>query len=451
MEEAFGDADIFGGADPEYEDLSDDDDDDDDDDDEDDYVAVRSHPCHCATTRCAHAPRASHPLPPPLPPHLMQESVAPSLAASPDSDLGGVAAMKAKNKKKKEQESPIVISSGGQPRAMTLTGNQMMHYVVAEIKEMKAQMASGAGNSKTNSSVPVAMHAEDVDGFLLTPSKKSFKMKRAAALRAVLKVRVEHGPRSTRPAHAHVRVCCAETCARVHACALYVRARWPQTTFANIGKTSTSLAVSEIAGPIAMAIGLKVPASVHGSIAVAFIAQMKKAISALGREAKSKLATWVLAMFIAVKFMEIPPKVGEIHAELFEATKVRTPRKPSCHCPPHVPSPTLTTRRAPVHVLHVCNARRAQARHIILFAMYLAAPDGFDLSLYPYMHAFHAIAVDGELVAFGQKDWRDFIKQFLLKLPEGARRLNLFNLSFIFLTLKVRDTRLPPRPPRSRS
>ena len=55
--------------------------------------------------------------------------------------------------------------------------------------------------------MPVAMHAEDVDGFLLTPSKKSFKMKRAAALRAVLKVRVEHGPRSTHAQPMPMSVC----------------------------------------------------------------------------------------------------------------------------------------------------------------------------------------------------------------------------------------------------
>jgi hypothetical protein len=57
---------------------------------------------------------------------LAQESIAQSLAPSPEMASSAAAMRKAaeKKNKKKEQTSPIVISSGGKPRAMTLTHNQ---------------------------------------------------------------------------------------------------------------------------------------------------------------------------------------------------------------------------------------------------------------------------------------------------------------------------------------
>ena len=42
-----------------------------------------------------------------------------------------------------------------------------------------------------------------------------------------------------------------------------------------------------------------------------------------------------------------------------------------------------------------------------------------------------------QLVLFGSR-WRKFIRQFLLRVPTGARRLNLWNLSWIFGVLQGR-------------
>jgi hypothetical protein len=36
--------------------------------------------------------------------------------------------------------------------------------------------------------------------------------------------------------------------------------------------------------------------------------------------------------------------------------------------------------------------------------------------------------------------WREFVVQFLLRIPAGGRRLNLNNLSFVFIALKARLT-----------
>ena len=45
-----------------------------------------------------------------------------------------------------------------------------------------------------------------------------------------------------------------------------------------------------------------------------------------------------------------------------------------------------------------------------------------------------------QLEAFGNLLFLEFIKQLLLRIPAGARRLNLNNLSFIFVALVARLT-----------
>jgi hypothetical protein len=51
-----------------------------------------------------------------------------------------------------------------------------------------------------------------------------------------------------------------------------------------------------------------------------------------------------------------------------------------------------------------------------------------------------------QLEAFGCQRFREFIVQFLLRLPEGGRRLTLNNLSFIFVALTARLTFAPLAP-----
>ena len=113
-----------------------------------------------------------------------------------------------------------------------------------------------------------------------------------------------------------------------------------------------------------------------------------------------------------------------------------------------------------------------KSKHEIDFPLELAVPDGFLEREWPFMWHLHAEVVDGEvrasrdlsrslrdlssvvrdisleivrvtraqIQAFERELFREFVVQFLLCLPAGARRLTLYNLSFIILTLKARLT-----------
>ena len=55
-----------------------------------------------------------------------------------------------------------------------------------------------------------------------------------------------------------------------------------------------------------------------------------------------------------------------------------------------------------------------------MFFQLLSAPAGFDLAVWPYMYKFHAMVVDGELLAFENPVWLGFAEQFLLTLGLGG-------------------------------
>ena len=176
-------------------------------------------------------------------------------------------------------------------------------------------------------------------------------------------------------------------------------------TFMKVALYSPNVQVSEAAGQIALAINLTVPSSVQGAISSAFMQQMKTCLSALMREAKSTLVSNLIDAWLMVNHTTCPPRVSRVHEDMYAERK---------------------------------------ALHMREFVNMLECPGGFSISDYPNMHSFHGIVgADGQMVAFGNPKWLEFVAQFLLRIPSGGRRLTLHNLSFIFLGLKARLTFTP--------
>jgi len=141
------------------------------------------------------------------------------------------------------------------------------------------------------------------------------------------------------------------------------------------------VAISDVAGAIALAINLSVPSYITGSIGGAFVHQMKKALTQLLREVKSDLVGWVVDTFIMIHHDVLPPRVSKLHEDMYAARK---------------------------------------GIHLVEFAKMLDAPGGYLIVNYPNMHAFHSIITDVGLEAFGCLRFREFVVQLLLRIPEAA-------------------------------
>ena len=128
-----------------------------------------------------------------------------------------------------------------------------------------------------------------------------------------------------------------------------------KVVWAKVALHSPNVNLQEVVGAIAIAINLTAPYAA-GSISSAFISQMKKALTQLLREVKSSLVGWALDTYIMVEHEVLPPRVPKCHTAVFEARK---------------------------------------AIHAVEFKKLLAAPGGYDIDNYSYMHAFHAAVVDG--------------------------------------------------------
>ena len=131
--------------------------------------------------------------------------------------------------------------------------------------------------------------------------------------------------------------------------------------FQRVALYTPSPPVQDACGQIALTINLTVPATVQGSIASAFMQQMKVCLGALMREAKSELVAYIIDSFLMVHAATMPPRVVKALEEVYEARK---------------------------------------AVHRVEFARMLQCPGGFDITQYKYMYAFHAaIGADGQVCA----------------------------------------------------
>jgi hypothetical protein len=219
----------------------------------------------------------------------------------------------------REPKETAVVNLTGEvdmhDKPVPITSEQMMHKILSQVSALQEKLdaspafAPSKSKGKTCSSVPVGAPSS----FTLTPSKKSLGPFRADALKAAVKI-----------------------------------------IFQRVALHTPNVALQEVVGAIALAINLTAPTAA-GSISGAFVAQMKKALNQLLREAKSDIVGWIIDTFMMVHSATMPPRVPKVHVEVFEA-------------------------RQKIHELE--------------FSKMLAAPGGYDLANYPHMHAFHAKITD---------------------------------------------------------
>lgn len=172
-----------------------------------------------------------------------------------------------------------------------------------------------------------------------------------------------------------------------------------KVTWKNIAKTSVSVKLHKVLGPIMDAINVSVGPEYHGSITTAFYKQMKPAVSSICRFAKCyEIAGKAFKTFCIMH--GIAPRVEQKFAEAFRAR--------------------LT-------------------QHYPQFKGLLEGAGDYDIEDYPYCHAFCTVIVNGEMEVFPVQ-WQTFVEQFLLTIPMGARVLRLWNLAYLYGVIKAKLT-----------
>jgi hypothetical protein len=167
----------------------------------------------------------------------------------------------------------------GQTSNVSINGIQMMHAMLGKMAKFESMLESSPLlNVAAARRGTQPMVVEPTEGFLLTPSKKSFGKMRKSAHKAATKI-----------------------------------------VFQRVALLSPSVAISEVGGAVALAINLTVPSYITGSISNAFIQQMKKTLTQLLREVKSDLVGWVIDTFLMMWSDTIPPRISKVHESMYNA------------------------------------------------------------------------------------------------------------------------------------